>query len=121
TLLDGQILTNAARLVIDQPTGEDLAVWNAVLASSRGAGWRDLDWLSDAGDIARAHPGSHYYPVAALIPAQGKHGDERTAAIRALLSVTIMSPYRDVIRLALAEAYLSVAGDIFSKGDFDAL
>ncbi len=122
-LAGGMVVTNAARLVIDQPTGEDLVVWNAVTAPPHGKRWRDLDWMGDtAGEVARRHPASHYYPLGALLAAPAKKGQDFAAAIQSLLKQgPVAAPYGDVLEIALAEAYLRSANELFSQGNFDAL
>jgi hypothetical protein len=116
TLRDGTIRSNTARLVVDDPKGEDLAVWSA--AMTRGGGkWRDVEWQANY-TFGMSHSASRYFVPSALLAMPGGD-DNRVAAIRALLAKDIPSPFKDVVRLALAEAYEGAADHAWSRGNID--
>jgi hypothetical protein len=68
----GPLLTNSARLQRVLPVGEDLALWQRMLAAAGGR-WSDSGFMSLKEGVALAqeiidiHPASQYYPYALIL------------------------------------------------------
>lgn len=69
-----EIHTDTQTLIIQQPTGSDLAVWNFLQQTSGGKGWSQENWIYSGEGVAKhirtIYPSSNYVPwVGAIGPA----------------------------------------------------
>jgi hypothetical protein len=110
------ISTNETTLTIEQPTGEDLAVWNEMLRLTDGEGWYASRWLTEPLPIKRDHPSSRYAAFLAL-PSGGVDALSRIQDLSAGVASVPNGSWRDELRLALADQHGVSAGEYFSNND----
>jgi hypothetical protein len=99
-----EIRTDTQTLVIQQPAGSDLAVWNLLQQTSNGKGWSEEDWINQGLGIARqiraAYPSSGYAPwVGAIGPVTPASFTAKLAELDSALSANPPAPVRDELLL----------------------
>ena len=103
------ISTSTVRLKVDQPSGDDLAVWQLMQQKS-GGGWPVDRWLGDT--IASKFPRSTYARATIFLSAGSQLRSLLPAAIDGL-----SGPTRDDLRLLLISQLQDAASKAFHAGD----
>ncbi len=106
------VLTNTVRLVVDQPAGDDLAVWQ-LMQKKTGGGWPVERW--SFGDTpAPQFPHSTYARATLFLWLMPR--TQLRAALPAALDA-LSGPTRDDLRLLLISLTKSAAAEAFHSGD----
>lgn len=111
---DFAIITNAARLTVDQPTGNDLQVWN-LMSQRSAAGWPVDRWVTDH-DFLNQLPNSTYTNATIALRTPS---DQLVSALPPAIT-KLSGPLRDDLRLLLIECLRAAADSSFNHGDVKA-
>jgi len=116
TIGKDNVITNTARLTVDTPTGDDLAVWKT--ATANGARLSVRSWL--ATDAATKYPASTYYRLLAFYAAPSEKPEDIIRVLQNALGGGVPQPLRDEFALQVAYDYGIIATTAATNGDFSA-
>ena len=100
-----EIHSDSQTLVVHQPTGADLAVWNLLQQTSGGKGWSVENWIDAGEGVARqiraTYPSSSYVAwVAAIGPVTRTSFATKLAQLDSALAANPPAPVHDELLLA---------------------
>jgi hypothetical protein len=110
------VRTNSARLTVDMPTGDDLAVWKAVTANA--ARLSSMSWLN--ANAVTKYPASAYYRFLAFYTAASEKPEDVLKAFQSALAGGVPQPLSDEFTVQVAYDYGMVATTAARNGDFGA-
>lgn len=116
------VTSNEAALLVIEPTGPDLIVWQRMLAMSDGRGWSARNWTESGAELAKfvmqTAPTSGYTPYVAHLE-WGQTPAELRDGITYAISLAPDGPVADTLAGFLAGWHLEAGEEALTAGDLE--